>query len=63
MTSFPESISGSSVVIVTALGAASSDWPEVGLVETRVFALATGEISRPSAITAKPNTFFMKPPV
>ena len=47
--------------MVTALGAASRDWPDVGLEETRVFAFAAGEMSNAHTAIAALNTFFIAP--
>ena len=48
-------------MIVTALGADSRDWPDVGLEETSVLALAAGAISSATTVIAALNTFFIYP--
>ena len=48
-------------MIVTALGADSRDWPDVGLEETSVFALAAGAMRSANTATAALNTFFIYP--
>lgn len=52
---------GSSVVIVTALGAASRDWPDVGLVEMSELALAPGAAIKLITIATALITFFIEP--